>query len=219
MESERRALKPKTRRIGREAWLLIYVPIYLALFYLVEHVITDNYWVSYCPLDDKIPFVRQFVFIYVLWYPLMAGMALWLLRRDRRAFLRYGWSVAAGLTLSIAIFFIWPSGQNLRPAALPENDLASVLLRAIYAADTNTNVLPSMHVVGTLAAVRAAFEPECFDKKLPRWAVAALGLMINASTVLVKQHSLLDLLAGLALYLLIYPFIYVLPDKLLRRKA
>ena len=219
MESERRALKPKTRLIGREAWLLIYVPIYLALFYLVEHVITDNYWVSYCPLDDKIPFVRQFVFIYVLWYPLMAGMALWLLRRDRRAFLRYGWSVAAGLTLSIAIFFIWPSGQNLRPAALPENDLASVLLRAIYAADTNTNVLPSMHVVGTLAAVRAAFEPECFDKKLPRWAVAALGLMINASTVLVKQHSLLDLLAGLALYLLIYPFIYVLPDKLLRRKA
>ena len=219
MESERRALKPKTRRIGREAWLLTYVPIYLALFYLVEHVITDNYWVSYCPLDDKIPFVRQFVFIYVLWYPLMAGMALWLLRRDRRAFLRYGWSVAAGLTLSIAIFFIWPSGQNLRPAALPENDLASVLLRAIYAADTNTNVLPSMHVVGTLAAVRAAFEPECFDKKLPRWAVAALGLMINASTVLVKQHSLLDLLAGLALYLLIYPFIYVLPDKLLRRKA
>lgn len=219
MESERRALKPKTRRIGREAWLLIYVPIYLALFYLVEHVITDNYWVSYCPLDDKIPFVRQFVFIYVLWYPLMAGMALWLLRRDRRAFLRYGWSVAAGLTLSIAIFFIWPSGQNLRPAALPENDLASVLLRAIYAADTNTNVLPSMHVVGTLAAVRAAFEPKCFDKKLPRWAVAALGLMINASTVLVKQHSLLDLLAGLALYLLIYPFIYVLPDKLLRRKA
>lgn len=212
-------MKPKTRRIGREAWLLIYVPIYLALFYLVEHVITDNYWVSYCPLDDKIPFVRQFVFIYVLWYPLMAGMALWLLRRDRRAFLRYGWSVAAGLTLSIAIFFIWPSGQNLRPAALPENDLASVLLRAIYAADTNTNVLPSMHVVGTLAAVRAAFEPECFDKKLPRWAVAALGLMINASTVLVKQHSLLDLLAGLALYLLIYPFIYVLPDKLLRRKA
>ena len=212
-------MKPKTRRIGREAWLLIYVPIYLALFYLVEHVITDNYWVSYCPLDDKIPFVRQFVFIYVLWYPLMAGMALWLLRRDRRAFLRYGWSVAAGLTLSIAIFFIWPSGQNLRPAALPENDLASVLLRAIYAADTNTNVLPSMHVVGTLAAVRAAFEPECFDKKLSRWAVAALGLMINASTVLVKQHSLLDLLAGLALYLLIYPFIYVLPDKLLRRKA
>ena len=212
-------MKPKTRRIGREAWLLIYVPIYLALFYLVEHVITDNYWVSYCPLDDKIPFVRQFVFIYVLWYPLMAGMALWLLRRDRRAFLRYGWSVAAGLTLSIAIFFIWPSGQNLRPAALPENDLASVLLRAIYAADTNTNVLPSMHVVGTLAAVRAAFEPECFDKKLPRWAVAALGLMINASTVLVKQHSLLDLLAGLALYLLIYPFIYVLPDKLLRKKA
>ena len=212
-------MKPKTRRIGREAWLLIYVPIYLALFYLVEHVITDNYWVSCCPLDDKIPFVRQFVFIYVLWYPLMAGMALWLLRRDRRAFLRYGWSVAAGLTLSIAIFFIWPSGQNLRPAALPENDLASVLLRAIYAADTNTNVLPSMHVVGTLAAVRAAFEPKCFDKKLPRWAVAALGLMINASTVLVKQHSLLDLLAGLALYLLIYPFIYVLPDKLLRRKA
>ena len=219
MEREREILNPKARRPGREAWLLIYVPVYLALFYIVEHVITDNYWISYCPLDDAIPFVRQFVFIYVLWYPLMAGMALWLPWRDKRAFLRYGWAVISGLTLSIVIFFIWPSGQNLRPAALPGNDLASRLLRAIYAADTNTNVLPSMHVVGTLAAVRAAFEPACFKKKLPRWGVAVLGLLINASTVLVKQHSLLDLLAGAALYLLIYPFIYVLPDRIRHRRT
>ena len=201
------------RKPGREAWLLMYLPIYLILFFVVEHVITDNYWVSYCPLDDMIPFVRQFVFVYVLWYPLMAGMALWLLFRSKRAFLRYAHAVIAGLTLSIVIFFIWPSGQNLRPAEVTGGDLAAVLMRLIYAADTNTNVLPSMHVVGTLAAVRAAFEPDCFEGKWQRWAIAALGLLINASTVLIKQHSLLDLLAGVILYLLIYPFAYARKRK------
>ena len=206
-------MKLKTRKPGREAWMLIYLPIYLLMFFVVEHVITDNYWVSYCPLDDMIPFVPRFVFVYVMWYPLMAGMALWLLFRSKRAFVRYGWAVIAGLTLSIAIFFILPSGQNLRPSEVTGNDLASILVRWVYSADTNTNVLPSMHVVGTLAAIRAAFEPDCFDGKWQRWGIAVLGLLINASTFLIKQHSLLDLLAGLALYLLIYPFIYILPQR------
>ena len=206
------------RKPGREAWLLLYLPIYLIMFFVVEHVITDNYWVSYCPLDDAIPCVRQFVFVYVLWYPLMAGMALWLLFKDKRAYLRYAGAVIVGLTLSIVIFFIFPSGQDLRPAAVTGSDLASVLLRWIYAADTNTNVLPSMHVVGTLAAVRAAFEPDCFEKRWPKWCIAALGLLINASTVLIRQHSLLDLLAGLVLYLLIYPFVYILPGKISHKR-
>ena len=199
------------RKFGRECWYLLYLPIYLLLFALVEHFIVDNYWVSWCTLDDQIPFVRQFVLIYVLWYPLMLGTTLFLLLKDRRAFVRYARSVVLGLTACMLIFVLLPSGQNLRPAEVPGNDLSAWMVRAIYAADTNTNVFPSMHVVGTLAAVIGIFDSRSASLGA-KWGVAALGVLINASTVLVKQHSVLDILAGIALYALVYLAVYRLPE-------
>ena len=85
------------------------------------------------------------------------------------------------------------------------------MLRLIYAADTNTNVFPSMHVVGTLAAVIGIFDSRSASLGA-KWGVAALGVLINASTVLVKQHSVLDILAGIALYALVYLAVYRLPE-------
>ena len=199
------------RKFGRECWYLLYLPIYLLLFALVEHFVVDNYWVSWCTLDDRIPFVRQFVLIYVLWYPLMLGTTLYLLFRDRRSFVRYARSFVIGMTACMLIFLIFPSGQNLRPAEVPGNDLTAWMLRAIYAADTNTNVFPSMHVVGTLAAVIAIFDSRSASLGA-KWGVAALGVLINASTVLIKQHSVLDIFAGIALYALVYLAVYRLPE-------
>ncbi len=199
------------RKFGRECWYLLYLPIYLLLFALVEHFIVDNYWVSWCTLDDQIPFVRQFVLIYVLWYPLMLGTTLFLLLKDRRAFVRYARSVVLGLTACMLIFVLLPSGQNLRPAEVPGDDLTARLLRFIYAADTNTNVFPSMHVVGTLAAVIGIFDSRSASLGA-KWGVAALGVLINASTVLVKQHSVLDIFGGVMLYWLVYLLVYRLPE-------
>ena len=197
--------------MGREVWYLLYLPIYLLLFVLVEQLVTDNYWVSWCTLDDQIPFVRQFVLIYVMWYPLMLGTTLYLLFKDRRAFVRYARSVVLGLTACMLIFLLLPSGQELRPAEVPGNDLTAWMVRAIYAADTNTNVFPSMHVVGTLAAVIGIFDSRSASLGA-KWGVAALGVLINASTVLIKQHSVLDIFAGIALYALVYLAVYRLPE-------
>ena len=199
------------RKFGRECWYLLYLPIYLLMFVAVEHLVVDNYWVSWCTLDDMIPFVRQFVLVYVLWYPLMLGTTLYLLLKDRRAFLRYARSVVLVLTACMLTFVLLPSGQELRPAEVPGSDLTARLLRFIYAADTNTNVFPSMHVVGTLAAVIGIFDSRSAPRGV-QWGVAALGVLINASTVLIKQHSVLDILGGVVLYWLVYLAVYRLPE-------
>ena len=199
------------RKFGRECWYLLYLPIYLLMFVAVEHLVVDNYWVSWCTLDDMIPFVRLFVLVYVLWYPLMLGTTLFLLLKDRRAFVRYARSVVLGLTACMLTFVLLPSGQELRPAEVPGSDLTARLLRAIYAADTNTNVFPSMHVVGTLAAVIGIFDSRSAPRGV-QWGVAALGVLINASTVLIKQHSVLDILGGVVLYWLVYLAVYRLPE-------
>lgn len=196
-------------REHRYVLLVLYLPIYLIWFALVEHMIptSDMCWVSYLPLDDKIPFLPPFILAYVSWYPFLAVPALVLLiKEDKDAFIRYAAFIIAGFSISLLICMIWPNCQNLRPAEVDTSNLFGFLINAIYSADTNTNVLPSMHVVGCIAVVSA-----CFDSKyLRKMRVPGLiwGILICASTVFVKQHSILDVFAGMALGLVIAVVIY-----------
>ena len=187
-------------REHRYVLLVLYLPIYLIWFALVEHFIAspDMCWESYIPLDDQIPFLPPFILAYVSWYPFLALPAIVLLvKEDRDAFIRYAAFIIAGFSISLLICMIWPNCQNLRPAEVDTSNLFGFLIHAIYSADTNTNVLPSMHVVGCMAVVSA-----CFDSRyLRKMRIPGLiwGVLICASTVFVKQHSILDVFAGLVL--------------------
>ncbi len=210
-------IQMKRIKLGREVWMLLYLPLYLLIFYLAERTQVSRYWITDCALDLKIPFVPGFVFAYVSWYPLMIGMTLWLLVKDRRTFIEYGWMVILGLSASLATFFLLPSAQNLRPVVLEGNGLAERLVSGIYAVDTNTNVFPSMHVVGTLAAMCAAFRSSSIRPTV-KWGIALLGLMINVSTLLIKQHAILDMLGGLIYFAVVYLLVCVLPQCSKNRK-
>ena len=197
----------KRWRPGREAWLLLYFPVYLLLFLAAEHFITTDYWVSYCVLDDWIPFVKEFIYAYILWFPYMVGATLWLVVRDRRAFVRYAVLAMISMTACYVIYFLFPSGQELRPAVVEGRSLAAFILRTIYSADTNTNVFPSMHVVGTLVAMAGLWDTDSISRGMKR-ALMIVGVLIIVSTVFVKQHSSLDVIAGMALCAVAYPPVY-----------
>ncbi len=174
----------------------LYLPVYLAWFALLERLIRTDYYASYMPLDDLIPFAPPFIVVYVLWYPYLAFPAAYLYFKDAGAFVRFGVYFIASFSISLFVCSVFPNGQDLRPAD-PGRGFFAWLVGRIYAADTNTNVLPSMHVVGCAGIVFAAFDSPRLKKA--RWPLLALGLLIVASTVLVKQHSVLDVLWGLAL--------------------
>jgi len=92
--------------------LVLYLPIYLIWFALVERMVpsTEGCFVSYLPLDDKIPFLPGFILAYVLWYPfLIVPVVVTLLKDDRRAFIRYAAFIIAGFSISLTICMIWPN--------------------------------------------------------------------------------------------------------------
>ncbi len=188
--------------------LVLYAPLYLIAFFLLErHVVTD-YWVSYTPFDDKIPFLEGFVVFYGLWYPLLVGTGLYLLLRDVPAFRRYMYFIIIGFSLSLAICLVFPNGQDLRPVTFARDNVFTRIVQALYRSDTNTNVLPSMHVVGCVAAVLAAFDTAPAHKAWIRAGVVAAGVLICASTVFIKQHSILDFYAGAAVSVPIWFVVY-----------
>ncbi len=94
--------------------LIMYVPVYLIGFFLMERWVpeTADYWVSYCFLDDLIPFNEWFIIPYCLWYPLLFAAGFWLLLRDVQGFKLYMYCMIVGFTASIIFCLILPNGQD-----------------------------------------------------------------------------------------------------------
>jgi len=194
----------QTLRANRHWWLLLYVPFYLTWFFLLERLITSDYWSCYLPIDDLIPFWEGFVVPYVLWYPFMIVMGLYLLLRDIPAFVRYMWFLIIGFTFCLLFYMIVPNGQDLRPETFPRDNLLVRLVRRLYGVDTNTNVFPSMHVVGSVAVAYAVFDSDRLRNGWLRAVTVLLAAVISVSILFVKQHSALDLIGAMVLCLPIW---------------
>jgi membrane-associated phospholipid phosphatase len=188
--------------------LFLYLPVYLLWYFLIERRAMPEYYVSYMPLDDQIPFAPPFILAYMLWFPYLVLIALYLYLRDARAFVRFGLFFIVSITICMLVCTVFPNGQNLRPADTG-GGLFGWLIDRIYAADTNTNVLPSMHVVGCFAVCFAAFDARGFRRL--RFPILVLGIAICAATVLIKQHSFLDVIWSAVVAAVVGAGVYLAP--------
>ena len=72
----------------------------------------------------------------------------------------------------------------------------------LYAIDTARNVCPSIHVFNSVTLMIGYRRSRCFDEPGRRWmrpAANVLGAAIILSTMLLKQHSCIDVVLGAAL--------------------
>ena len=46
-------------------WWGLFLPAYLAAFFIIEHFITGNYWATQLPADALIPFCPYVIFFYI----------------------------------------------------------------------------------------------------------------------------------------------------------
>lgn len=189
------AIKAFVRRYPH-IWWGLFLPVYLAVFFTIEHFVTGPYWETQLPVDDLIPFCPYFIVFYMSWSPLLAVLGIYLLLRDGDGFRRYIWSLALSFFSATIFCVLVPNAQGLRPAELPGQDIFTWAVQLTYSLDTCTNVFPSVHVLGVVAAVAAVWNTPGLRRGGWRLGTALYGLVIIASTLLVKQHALLDVLAA-----------------------
>lgn len=190
-------------------WWGLYLPVYLTMFFIIEHLITDNYWATQTAIDDYIPFCEWFIFPYDAWAFLLVAIGLYLIVKDGEGFRRYMWTIMITFTTATVFCALVPNGQDLRPAELPRQNICTWILQMTWAADNNANVFPSVHVLGVVAAISAMWH----SPKLKRvWQIAGTVwfVIIAASTLLVKQHAFIDLAAALVWGAVVYVIVYVI---------
>ncbi len=190
-------------------WYILFVPAFLVCFFSLEALVgpEDVRWWVYSRLDDYIPFAEVFIVPYCLWYPLLFGTGLLLLICDVPNFKKYMLFLILGFGFALAFCLILPNGQALRPDSFERQNIFTRFVALMYSADTCTNVFPSMHVIGSVAAAVAVCKSRRLRRLRPLWIILAAA--ISVSTVFIKQHSVLDIFGALALCVPLYALLYL----------
>lgn len=172
---------------------LFYWLIYGILFFAVERLwIRESYTPMYCVLDDYIPFCEYFLIPYLFWFIFLTGAIIYTFFCDVVAFKRMMRFIVISYSIAIITYIIFPNCQLLRPHVFERDNILTRIMAGFYQFDTNTNVCPSVHVIGSMAVVFGVWNTKRFGTKKWRIAFAAMGILISISTVFLKQHSVID---------------------------
>ena len=199
----------------RHLLLLLYWIGYLLAFIFIERVTPAAYHHTvHSPLDDLIPFCEWFIFPYMSWHVSLVWISLYTLAYDVAEFKRFMYNLILTTSIAVATYIVWPNQQLLRPDldALGRDNLLVRLCGLIYIVDTNTNVCPSLHCIGGFAVAFAAVSCPRFSTRGWKAFFAVFALLVCASTVFMKQHSILDFFAAIPLILLGY-FLFYFPKR------
>ncbi len=151
--------------------------------------------------DAAIPFVPWTIYVYLGVFP--TAFAPLFIVRSRRLFRRLAAAYATVIVISLFLFAVLPvTSAELRPdlSALALSGFTGWCVRLIYSLDPPVNLFPSLHLsIASLSAAglwraRRAYGAVAFP------VVAAIAVSICT----VKQHFVIDGVAGIILALAIY---------------
>ena len=202
----------------RHLLLLLYWPLYGLTFLMLERGLTLTYHPVEAAQDANIPFCEFFVPAYYFWFVFLIGIHFYTAFFDLPAFKKLMYFIMISYTLTSLIYIIYPTCQELRPDEFARDNIFVRIVKGLYAFDTNTNVCPSLHVIGSFAVLFTSWQ--CKRFKTPLWQIGFVTatVLISLSTVFLKQHSVIDIWAALAVCAAAYPFAFILPDKLAKKR-
>ena len=193
----------------KHAWVLLYFFIYMPWFLILESKVVTDYTVVTIDIDKWIPFNEFFVIPYLLWFAYIAAIISFFFFTSKTDFYKCCGFLFVGMTICLIIYSIWPNGQNLRPTSFARDNILVDIAKALYTADTSTNVCPSIHAFNSIGAHIAL--SKCQRLRSHRWVVTSsfvLMVLICLSTMFLKQHSAFDVICSILLSGFMYVVVY-----------
>ena len=143
-------------------------------------------------LDRAIPFWPATALLYFGTFVFL--VVAFVAQPDHRQRTRFLYANVLAQIVGMLVFVFWPTRYPRELFPLPDTAgaLGAALLGFMRAMDTPANCLPSLHVCTTTLCVLALSGSRWFR------AALALGPLMAVSTLTVKQHYVVDVLAGAA---------------------
>ena len=207
----------KTEKIAafREKYLPVWVILPLISIFVLNCLIywgtgvltADRYHFDFTmSLDRAVPLIPQFIWIYILAFPFWAVNYILAAQRGKDGFYRF---VATDLTVHITcfiIFLVLPT-TNVRPE-IAGTTWSQQMLKFVYLMDggnSPSNLFPSIHCYVSWLSWRGVSKSENIPKWYQHFSLI-FAILIIISTQVLKQHYLVDAIAGVALVELAWRF-------------
>lgn len=150
------------------------------------------FWTPALAWDHWIPLAPAWIWVYLLYFPVCFLPLLYREMHERIGVFR---RAAAGFLVqfAVALAFFWLAPSRMVRTPIDPSGASERALLAFHRLDQGFNVFPSLHVANVAFIA-------CMTWRLRGRAAGAalwtLCLLIAVSTLLVKQHYLVDLPAG-----------------------
>lgn len=147
-------------------------------------------------IDRQIPFIPDFVFIYIGLYTMYVYP--YLLVKDKEFFKVFTGAYVTLIVIIYTVFILFPV-SIVRPE-IQVTDFTSWTLGIVYSLDKPVNCFPSSHVAMTLMSALTIWEINRL------WGAAAIfyALAIAVSTLFLKQHYVLDVVVSMVITGIVY---------------
>lgn len=156
------------------------------------------------PLDDMIQIIAWFSIIYVGCYIFWAVNYILVGKVNKEHFYKFATSIFVSYTLCGIIFIVFPTRID-RPD-ITVNTLSDMVMNYVYSSDTPVNLFPSMHcLISWFCYIGIR---NC--KEIPliyRLFSLIMAILVCISTVVIKQHFIVDIFAGVIIAELVYYFV------------
>lgn len=187
--------------------------IVLGLLFLIENVIIEGKYNMHSRMDDFIPFIPVFVIPYFMWYLLIVVELGYFLLKSKEDLRKTTLSINLCMITAMIIYILFPNYQSLRPT-IYESDFFSQWVKVLQLGDSSSSVCPSLHVAVAISLYLGVINSDCFIKKTGiKLAALILTVLICISTVLIKQHSVIDVAAGMLLSMVVYIYVYKIKEN------
>jgi len=163
-----------------------------------------DFWSPAVEWDSLIPFAPGWIWIYLLYFPACFLPLFYReLHESAGIFRRAAAGFLAQFAAAFGFFWMAPS-RMIRPSFEPSN-MSEWAVAAFYRVDQGFNIIPSLHVANIAFIACLTWRLRGKGAGAALWL---LCLLIAASTVLVKQHYLVDIPAGALLGVLCYRAVF-----------
>lgn len=208
-------------------YLFLAIMLYMVklLMYNISASINPNGHIWNMTIDNKIPFIKYFVIFYYTYY-FLPIVLLWLVSfKDKKKFYICLSSIFVCCFISNLIYSIY-NVKSVRPDYINPNmtlkDITSFdmifdfMVAKIYKIDpTGLNCFPSIHAsLGVFMVILSiSKDKERRISKIISLIGIICGVLCAISTVFIKQHYLVDTIAGVGLAIICYILITLLYNK------
>jgi len=166
----------------------------LFVYFLLQSIMISSEYNFLLNFEKEIPLIPPFIWVYHTLIPIIALTSIFIIKKLKLFYKCFFAYLIATLILSI-FYVIFPSHYP-RPV-IDVHSISTFILDLTYYIDGANSTFPSSHVTFSFVMLLYAMRCDLLNNTYGKFMYCLWFMLICMSTIFLKQHYILDVVAGI----------------------